>query len=116
MIILSISFLFHGFGFIEALRNGIFLAISAFCNAGFVLNNTGIIEYQTSPVILYTIAILALLGATSPAVSVVLPKWFKGHKLPPQYIIVINTTLILIIILILSQNICLKDPLKPCHV
>ena len=109
MCIFLICFLFSNMNISEALKNSIFLAVSAFCNAGFVLNQTGIIEYQSNPIILYTISCLVLFGAMSPAISVLIPKWLKGKKLSPQAVLVLNTTLIIIIIgtlfLIISENI-----------
>lgn len=97
-IIFILAFLAQNKEITVAIWQGIFLSVSAFCNAGFTLNASGIIEYQNNPVILYTTAILVLLGATSPAISVLIPKWIKRQKISPQAVIVINTTLFLIIL------------------
>ncbi|MBO5948204.1 hypothetical protein J6Q66_05150 [bacterium] len=97
-IIFILAFLAQNKEITVAIWQGIFLSVSAFCNAGFTLNPLGIVEYQNNPVILYTTAILVLLGATSPAISVLIPKWLKRQKISPQAVIVINTTLFLIIL------------------
>lgn len=96
-IIFIINFLMLKMDFLVALKNGMFLAVSAFCNAGFTLNTSGMIEYAHEPMILYTVAALAFLGATSPAVAVLIPKWVRGEKLTPQALIVLNTTVYLVI-------------------
>lgn len=108
MIILLACFLFNNMNILEALKNAVFLAVSAFCNAGFILNETGIIEYHNNPFILYTISILVILGAMSPAISVLIPKWLSGKKLSPQASLALNTTLALVVIgtlfFIVSEN------------
>ncbi|MCY4495468.1 MAG: hypothetical protein OXB92_16615, partial [Acidimicrobiaceae bacterium] len=61
-IILAIAFTFEGFEFGQALYYGFFHSISAFCNAGFSLFDTGLEAYATSPLIHGVIALLVILG------------------------------------------------------
>lgn len=51
------------FGWKKGLFNSLFTAVSAFCNAGFdLLGNNSFIEYQTNPVLNYTLIALIILG------------------------------------------------------
>ncbi|RZF22666.1 hypothetical protein DAY19_02525 [Halobacteriovorax vibrionivorans] len=61
-IILTIGFTFEGFEFGDALYNGFFHSISAFCNAGFALFDNSLENYATNPLIHGTISILITLG------------------------------------------------------
>ncbi len=65
-LILTIRFM-PEFGFLGALRRGIFISISAFCNAGFdILGHetqfNSLVDYATDPVINITIALLIIIG------------------------------------------------------
>lgn len=61
-IVLTLAFTFEGLKFSEALKNGFFLSISAFCNAGFSLFNNSLENFATRPFIHGTIAVLIILG------------------------------------------------------
>ena len=95
--ILTACFVSTEGSFGNALKQGVFTAISAFCNAGFFLKSTSFISYQTNPVILYTTSFLMVFGGISPAFSVMLPNLLKGKKLSPMAFLVFNTTLALIL-------------------
>ncbi|MEG2685252.1 MAG: TrkH family potassium uptake protein, partial [Erysipelotrichaceae bacterium] len=57
------------FGIISGIWKGIFLSISAFCNAGFdILGANSLIPYQTNPIINFTIMSLIILGGLGFAV------------------------------------------------
>jgi len=67
-IILSVHFI-PEFGWGGGIWRGVFLAVSAFCNAGFHLMGThgmfsGMETFAGSPVVLFTMAILILVGST----------------------------------------------------
>lgn len=83
--------------FFVGLKQGVFTAVSAFCNAGFVLKTNNLIPYSNDGIILYTIAFLIIFGGIAPAIAILLPKFLKRQKLPPLATIVFNTTLILLI-------------------
>ena len=82
------------FGF----RQGIFLAVSAFCNAGFALNTDNLIPYNSDPFILLPVSFLIIFGGIAPVMAVALPKFLKREKLSPVVTLVFNTTIALLII------------------
>ncbi len=89
------SFLQHDciFGFKQA----IFLAVSAFCNAGYALISENLIPYNGDPYIILTVAFLIIFGGIAPVMAITLPKFFKGEKLSPVITIVFYTTIILLL-------------------
>ncbi len=97
-VLLSIGFGISEHNIFAGLKLGIFSAISAFCNAGFVLNSHNLVAYNDNPIILYTISFLIILGGISPAICITFPKLFKGEKLAPLALIVFCTTALLLII------------------
>ncbi len=50
MFVLFVRFLISGMSFGKALWNAIFLSIAAFCNAGFALDNSNLIPFQSDAV------------------------------------------------------------------
>ncbi len=65
-LILTVRFLFE-YPFLQAVRLGIFHAVSAFCNAGFDIlgfkePGTSLLVYQNDPVILLTLIVLIVVG------------------------------------------------------
>ena len=65
-LILTVRFLFE-YPFLQAVRLGIFHAVSAFCNAGFDIlgfkePGASLIVYQNDPVILLTLSVLIIVG------------------------------------------------------
>ena len=80
-----------------ALKHSIFLAISAFCNAGFTLFSKNLITYANDEIILFTISILIILGGIAPAIVFLFPKYLRREKLPPMFLIVFRTTIFLLI-------------------
>ena len=95
-ILLTAGFTFAEKNFITGLKMGFFTAVSAFCNAGFVLNSFNLVAYNTNPLILYTISFLIILGGISPAICIMFSRILKKQKLPPLALIVFNSTLILL--------------------
>ena len=90
------SFLQHDciFGFKQAA----FLAVSAFCNAGYALITDNLIPYNGDPYIILTVAFLIIFGGIAPVMAITLPKFLKGEKLPPVITIVFYTTIILLVL------------------
>ncbi|MDA3924493.1 MAG: potassium transporter TrkH [Kiritimatiellae bacterium] len=76
---------------------GIFTAISAFCNAGFALQNDSLIPYQSNALILHAVAALIVFGGMAPATSLLIPKWISGKHTPIPAKIALVTTVILLI-------------------
>ena len=81
------------FGF----KQSIFLAVSAFCNAGFALNTDNLIPYNSDIVIILTVAFLIISGGIAPVMAVALPKFLRREKLSPVITIVFNTTIFLLL-------------------
>jgi len=54
--------LVHGFDWDRALAHGVFHSVSAFCNAGFSLYETSLVQWQTDPAILLIVSTLIVLG------------------------------------------------------
>ncbi len=61
-VLLAGGFLAAGASLPRALWQGLFTAVSAFCNAGFALHSANLVPFQTNPLILHTVALLILLG------------------------------------------------------
>lgn len=97
MFILFLRFLFINHDFIYAIKNSIFISISAFCNAGFTLFSENLVKYSADPIILFTTSFLIILGGIAPALAILFPKFLKKEKLSPMLVIVFNTTLALLI-------------------
>ncbi len=76
---------------------GLFTSISAFCNAGFALQSNNLVSYQSSPLVLHTVAALIVLGGLAPATCLVLPDWIRGRAIPlaPRIALVTTATLLL---------------------
>ncbi len=72
-VLLTGCFLSAGDSLSLAVWRGIFTSISAFCNAGFALQSNNLISYQSSPLILHTVAALIILGGLAPATCLMLP-------------------------------------------
>ncbi len=97
-ILLTIGFFVSDHNFLTALKMGVFSSVSAFCNAGFVLNGSNLVSYNDNPIILYTISFLIIFGGISPAICITFRKFFCGDKLPPLALIVFYATFILLIV------------------
>ncbi len=97
-ILLTLGFSISEHNILTGLKLGIFSSVSAFCNAGFVLNNSNLISYNNNPLILYTISFLIILGGISPAICISLRRLLNGQKLPPIALLVFNTTIALMFI------------------
>lgn len=72
-LVLTAAFVWHGDGVAQAMWRGLFTSISAFCNAGFALQSDSLIPYQSSPLVLHTVAALIILGGLSPVAVFALP-------------------------------------------
>ena len=113
-IILSFRFFHLSNDIFFGLKQGMFTAVSGFCNAGFALFSDNLISYNRDPIILLTVSFLIILGGISPVIAITLPKIFKGEKPSPVAKIIFYTTIALLFIgtffiLISSFNGILKD-------
>ena len=81
----------------RALWQGLFTAVSAFCNAGFALHSTNLVPFQTSPLVLHTVATLIILGGLAPATCLILPDWLRGRAIPLAPRLALVTTAALLV-------------------
>ena len=95
-IILFIRFSFLQHNLIFGFKQAAFLAVSAFCNAGYALISENLIPYNGDPYIILTVAFLIIFGGIAPVMAITLPKFLKREKLSPVITIVFNTTIILL--------------------
>lgn len=97
--ILTAAFLAQGRTLGQAVWQGVFTAVSAFCNAGFALFSDSLVSYQRSPVVLHTMGILILLGALSPACVFALPRLFGRFRAPisAQIRLALSATAVLLV-------------------
>ncbi|OQA82656.1 MAG: Ktr system potassium uptake protein B [Lentisphaerae bacterium ADurb.Bin242] len=96
-LILTVCFMNAGLPFGNALWEGIFTAVAAFCNAGFSLRGENLVRFQGDPLILYTVSVLIILGGLSPLVSLSLPRWLAGKTVPHSARLVFITTAVLLL-------------------
>ncbi len=97
-IILSLLFYQSGMPTGEALWQGIFTSISAFCNAGFALQSSSLIPFQKFPAILHTVALLIIIGGLAPAVTMAFPAWLSGRRVALAIRIALVATVSLLLI------------------
>lgn len=90
------AFLRHGHDAATAAWNGLFTSVSAFCNAGFALRTSSLVEYQTEPLVLYTVGALVVVGGLSPAVLAAAPAWLRRRRVPLQAQLALVTTVALL--------------------
>lgn len=96
-VLLSTVFLLEGKPLGPALWEGLFTAVSAFCNAGFGLQSNNLIAYQHSPAVLHIVALLIILGGLAPATSILIPRWLSGKTVPIAVRIAMTTTVVLLL-------------------
>jgi len=97
-IILSLRFSYLNKDILYGLKQGLFLAVSAFCNAGYALISDNLIPFNSDPVIILTVSFLIIFGGIAPVIAITLPKFLKGEKIPPVAKIVFNTTMVLLLV------------------
>ncbi len=97
-IILSLRFSYLNKDILFGLKQGLFLAVSAFCNAGYALIPDNLIPYNSDPLIIMTVSFLIIFGGIAPVIAITLPKFLRGEKLSPLATIVFNTTITLLVV------------------
>ena len=96
-VILSLRFSCYNKDILFGIKQGLFTAVSAFCNAGFALIPDNLIPFNSDPVIILTVSFLIIFGGIAPVIAITLPKFLKGEKISPVAKIVFNTTIALLI-------------------
>ena len=95
-LILFLRFSYLHRDLIYGFKQGIFLSVSAFCNAGFALISDNLIPYNTDAIIILTVAFLIISGGIAPVMAIAFPRFLKKEKLSPVTTIVFNTTIALL--------------------
>lgn len=96
-ILLTIFFIFGGQNVVTALWNGIFTAVSAFCNAGFFMDSNNLIPWQKNPFVLHTVAGLIILGGLAPAATLLIPAWIRHRPVPISVRMALSVTAFLLL-------------------
>ena len=96
-LVLFVALLPHAKDAATAAWHAVFMAVSAFCNAGFTLGPGAIAQHQTSPIVLYTVAALVVLGSLSPASVVAIPAWARRRPVGLEDRLALVTTLALVV-------------------
>lgn len=95
--ILAAGFRLAGESWPRACGEGVFTAVSAFCNAGFSLRSDNLAGFQGSPLILYTVSLLIIAGGLTPAAAVFLPARLRRKHVPPFAQLIFSVTGILLL-------------------
>lgn len=90
------------YGFVRALRWGVFHSISAFCNAGFdifgcIAPGSSLVEFQSDPVVLLTLGALVIIGGLGFLVWEEVAVHRSFHKLSVYARLVLITTGVLLL-------------------
>lgn len=96
-LLLTLGFVRAGSTWHQGLWQGLFTAVSAFCNAGFALNSANLAPYQQSPLILHTVGTLIILGGLAPSTCLLLPQWLRGGRIALAPLLALRTTLVLLV-------------------
>lgn len=91
-VVLTVLFYLHDGEAAFAFQQGIFTAVSGFCNAGFTICSGNLASYQNAPLLLHTVGILIVLGGIAPATAVLLPGWLRGRPMPVGAYLALTTT------------------------
>ncbi|MFB6263500.1 MAG: TrkH family potassium uptake protein, partial [Bradymonadaceae bacterium] len=76
------GYLRHGYAAGPAIWNGVFHAVSAFCNAGFALQSDSIVMFQHDPLILGVVGFLIVLGGIGFVVMATASTWLTEKRRP----------------------------------
>ena len=95
-VLLTLFFFLGGESLPSSLWQGVFTAVSAFCNAGFSLQSDNLVAFQHAPFVLHTVALLIILGGLAPATSVLIPAWLSGKMVPVTTRIALVSTVVLL--------------------
>ncbi len=91
-------FIAEGYPFIVAFDKGLFLAVSAFCNAGMVPLPGNLEAYTHTPLVLYMVAALVLMGGMSPVTFLAIPMLLRRRHVSLSSYLALATGAIIITI------------------
>ncbi len=101
-ILLTAAFVYEGQDLGEAMFNGLFHSVSAFCNAGFALFSDSLVQYKTNYFVNTVIMVLILLGGLGffvmkdIKVNFYKKKKFKNFTLHSKIVLYTNVALVLV--------------------
>jgi trk system potassium uptake protein TrkH len=95
---LTLAFAGRGMDLGDALWNGVFTSISAFCNAGFFMDGQSLVPWQAAPEILHVTGLLIICGGLSPLAVLAVPDLVRRRRVPVQAraILLVSGALLLI--------------------
>lgn len=85
-------------GLFSSIFKGIFTAVASFCNSGLSLNSNSLMAYSSNAGVLYTSAMLIILGGLSPLSVVVFSNLKRKEKVALQFKIAFVTTIFLLLV------------------
>ena len=97
-ILLTFAFVISGSDWMNALWEGLFTSVSAFCNAGFALESTSLLSHQHQPLILHTVAVLIIGGGLAPSTCMLVGQWLRGRRIDLAPRIALITTGVLLVV------------------
>ncbi len=77
---LTFAFLRLDYGLREAIWQGVFHAVSAFCHAGFALHSESMMIFEDDPLALTVITVLIVLGSVGFLAMAVAWDWLRGRR------------------------------------
>lgn len=97
-VLLTLLFVRRGEPLSQAVWQGVFTSISAFCNAGFALQSDNLVPYQQDPLLLHTVAALVIAGGLGYSVMAALPLLVlhRGGLLQARVVLVTTATLLVV--------------------
>lgn len=93
---LALLFSKSGLSWPQAIWQGVFTSVSAFCNAGFALNTDSLVSFQNNPLVLYVVAALIILGGMAPPTSLAMGRLLRAKTVPVSAYIALVTSFVLL--------------------
>lgn len=97
-VVLALLFRLRGLAWDAAWGQGVFTAISAFCNAGFALYSDSLASFSSDPYLLFAVSVIIIVGGLGPAVVTALPKVVRGRPVTLRVHLVLRITALLLFV------------------
>ncbi|MGM9999455.1 MAG: TrkH family potassium uptake protein [Candidatus Bruticola sp.] len=95
-IIMTCALINQGTDWQIAVGRACFMAVTSFCNAGMTPDSSNLVTYAQTPVMLYTVAFLVILGSMSPLTFLAVPIWFKRRHISLANFLALTATALLL--------------------
>lgn len=96
--VLSAWFVARGVPWPEALWQGVFASVSAFCGAGLLTSPGGMAAFRDDPVVLHTMAALVVVGSLGVPAVLAASAWARGRAISLQSRLILVTTAVLLLV------------------